>query len=167
MRVHRSSSARLTAVVVAVLALASTLFAVGPADAARTRLPLGQYQAVNAARFTSYAYADRARTFFVAAGRLCQIGPNPGSVGCTGTTKTAPRRTVGVAIIGDTQGPYWVPRGTSYRFGSRAGFRAPTLKVGQRISSANVTCAVPRRDTVICSSINHAFALTPSRHRFY
>ncbi|MEJ9076819.1 hypothetical protein WKY82_00205 [Gordonia malaquae] len=169
MRADRSRFTRLTTAVVALIALASALVAVAPADAAplRTKLPLGQYSPVNPARFTSYAYTDGGRTFFIAARRLCQIGPTPGNVACSGRTKSAPPRTVGVAITGDMQGPHWIPRGTSYRFGSRAGFRAPVLTPGQRITSANVTCAVPRRGVVICSTVNRAFVLTSATHRFY
>ncbi|GEE00739.1 hypothetical protein nbrc107696_11850 [Gordonia spumicola] len=169
MRAIHSSSTRLICIVVALVAAVSGLVAVAPAQAAplRTALPLGQYQGVNASRFTSYSYADRGRVFFAAAGRQCQIGPTPGNVACSGKTKTAPPRTVGVSITGDMQGPYWIPRGTSYRFGSAVGFRAPVLHVGQRITVANVSCAVPKSGVIACSTINRAFVLTPSTHRFY
>ncbi|WP_235831373.1 hypothetical protein [Gordonia zhaorongruii] len=126
-----------------------------------------RYQPVNPDRYRSIAYPDNGKHFFIAARRICQIGATPGNVACSGHSATAPRGVRGVAITGDMQGPQWIPPGTTYRFGSRAGFRAPVLKTGTRVSVGNTTCAVPRRGVVACSTPNRAFALNRAWHRFY
>lgn len=156
-------------VVLAVCAvLAGTLAAAPPAAAAPVpaELQFGNYAPVKASKFQSLRYADDGRHFFVAGRWLCQI-TRPGSVGCKGRPATAPPGTQGVAITNDQQGPLWVPPGTTYRFGSRAGFRAPALKVGQRITVGNTVCARPRAQVVSCATNNRAFILSPAWHKFY
>lgn len=151
-------------------ALAATTAVVVPQAAAApppAELRFGSFAPVNAAKYQSLRFADNGRTFFVAGQWRCQIGPQPGSVACSGRPATAPPRTRGVAITNDLNGPSWVPPGTTYRFGSQAGFRAPVLKVGQRITVANTVCAVPRRNVVSCATNNRAFILSRGWHKFY
>ncbi|WP_345314323.1 hypothetical protein [Gordonia alkaliphila] len=149
--------------------VAAGLLAAPPAAAAPPppELRFGSFAPVNAAKYQSLRFADDGRTFFVAGQWRCQIGPRPGSVACQGRPATAPPRTKGVAITNDLQGPLWVPPGTTYRFGSQAGFRAPVLKVGQRITVAGTVCAVPRRNVVSCATNNRAFILSRAWHKFY
>lgn len=148
-------------------ALLGTLVA-APAAAAPvpSELRFGSLRPVDANKYRSLHYADDGRVFFVAGRWRCQLG-RPGSVGCQGRPATAPPRTRGVAITNDLQGPLWVPPGTTYRFGSRAGYRAPALQVGQRISVGNTVCARPRADVVSCATPNRAFILSPAWHKFY
>ncbi|UQE75005.1 hypothetical protein MYK68_20335 [Gordonia sp. PP30] len=169
MRVPDSSIRRplLFAVVAALVALLAVTAAPAQAAPPPAELAFGSFTPVKAQRFQSLRYADDGRTFFAAGQWRCQIGPRPGSVACQGHPYTAPPGTQGVAITNDAQGPWWVPPGTNYTFGSRAGFRAPVLKVGQKISVANVTCAVPRRNVVSCASPNRAFILSRAWHKFY
>lgn len=139
-----------------------------PAAAARVpaELQFGNYSPVNASKYRSLHYADDGRVFFVAGRWRCQIG-RPGSVACGGRPATAPPATRGVAITNDLQGPLWVPPGTTFRLGSQAGFRAPALKVGHRISVGNTVCARPRANVVSCATNNRAFILSPAWHKFY
>lgn len=166
----RSPAARRSTLVLIVASLIAALFAAAPAASAAPAPPelqFGNFAPVNAKKYQSLRYADDGRTFFVTGRWLCQLGPRPGSVACKGRPATAPPRTVGVAITNDQQGPWWVPPGTTYRFGSQAGFRAPVLRVGQRISAAGSTCAVPRNGVVSCATANRAFILSPRWHKFY
>lgn len=165
-----ASSRRRPLLIALVLALGAALIATAaPATAAPvpSELQFGNYTAVNANKFQSLRFADNGRTFFTAGQWRCQIGPQPGSVACKGRPATAPPRTQGAGITNDLQGPWWIPPGTTYRFGSQAGFRAPALKVGQRISVANTVCAVPRANVVSCATPNRAFILTRAWHKFY
>lgn len=132
-----------------------------------SELQFNNFSSVNAKRFQSLRFADNGRTFFRTGQWLCQLGPQPGSVACKGHPATAPSGVIGVAITNDAQGPWWVRPGTNYTFGSRAGFRAPVLNAGQKISIANVTCAVPRKNVVSCATNSRAFILSRGWHKFY
>ncbi|MFZ2512802.1 MAG: hypothetical protein WAW85_17110 [Gordonia sp. (in: high G+C Gram-positive bacteria)] len=148
-------------------ALLGTLVAAPVAAApVPAELQFGNYSPVNVSKYRSLRYADDGRVFFVAGRWRCQIG-RPGSVGCQGRPATAPPGITGVAITNDLQGPLWVPPGTTYRFGSQAGFRAPVLNVGQRISVGTTVCARPRANVVSCATSNRAFILSPAWHKFY
>ncbi|MGV9480561.1 hypothetical protein [Gordonia aichiensis] len=147
-----------------------------PASAAPTSLPaafdLARYRAVDPASFRSLAYADNGRSFFTTGRWNCQIGPTFRSVGCQGRPATAPPGTQGAAITADAQGPWWVPSpglltGTTYRFGSTTGFRAPRLGVGTRVTIAGVTCTVPSAAEVACRTGNRALIFAPGFHKFY
>ena len=154
-----------------VLLLIAVLAAAGlaaPAEAAPRVAPefdFTRYSPVNSDRYRSIAFQDNGRYFFRVGKRICQM-TGPSSVGCSGGAATAPRGVKGVTISGDMQGPQWVPPGTTYRFGSRVGFRAPVLSVGKRIRVWNITCAVPRANVVSCTTPNRAFAISPAWHRF-
>lgn len=145
---------------------AGLVITAAPADAAPAELSFGAYAPVDASRYQSLRYADDGRYFFAAGQWRCQIA-RPGSVACKGRPATAPRGTQGVAITNDAQGPWWVPPGTTFRFTSRAGFRAPVLGVGKRITVNNVACAVPAPNVVSCATPNRAFVLRKGSHRFY
>lgn len=152
----------------------------GNASAAQPPLPaefdLSRYTPVSPTSFRSLAYADNGRSFFTTGRYMCQIGPQYRNVGCQGSPATAPAdtltaRTLGAAIAGDQQGPYWVrtnwPLAPTYTFGSAAGFRAPLLRVGQRVTIAGVTCTVPHPDQVACRTGSRAMIFTPAWHKFY
>ncbi|MFT4088601.1 MAG: hypothetical protein QM658_15875 [Gordonia sp. (in: high G+C Gram-positive bacteria)] len=170
---HLSRASARSAILLLIAMLAGALTAALAPDASATprtsaaELDFAKYQAVDAHRFQSLRYDDNGRVFFVAGQWRCQLGAQPGSVACKGRPATAPPNTVGVSIVGDQQGPWWVAPGTTFRFGSVTGFRAPVLKVGQRITFANTTCAVPRRNVVACASTNRAFILSRGWHKFY
>lgn len=151
-----------------VLALGAVLLApAAPAAAAPPpELQFDRYTPVNPAKYQSLRYADDGRFFFRAGKWRCQIW-RAGSVACQGKPATAPPNTLGVSVTNDSQGPWWVPPGTTFRFGSQAGFRAPVLRPGQRIVTNNVVCAVPRSGVVSCATNNRAFILSPQWHKFY
>ena len=93
--------------------------------------------------------------------------PAAGLGGLQGQAATAPPRTQGVAITQDQQGPWWVPPGTDYRFTPRSKYRPRTLGAGQKISTTNVTCAVPRAGVISCKTPNRAFIISRGWHKFY
>ncbi|MFT4124675.1 MAG: hypothetical protein QM662_00385, partial [Gordonia sp. (in: high G+C Gram-positive bacteria)] len=130
------------------VAMATAIATATATDAAAAPPPLptefasSRYAPVNPDRYRSLAYSDNGRTFFTTGRWLCQIGPVPGDVGCRGRPATAPRDAVGAVITADQQGPFWDRPGllgpSTYRFGSRAGFRAPLLRTGQSLAVADV-----------------------------
>ncbi|MEE3852111.1 hypothetical protein VZC37_17345 [Gordonia sp. LSe1-13] len=128
---------------------------------------LSRYQPVDPERYRSLAYADNGRGFLRVGRWMCQIGPVYRYVGCQGHPATAPPQVRGAAISGDQQGPWWVPPGTTYRFGAPTGFRPPTLSVGSRVTLYGVTCTAPRRDTVACRTGSRALIFTPGWHKFF
>ncbi|GAC59030.1 hypothetical protein GOHSU_71_00030 [Gordonia hirsuta DSM 44140 = NBRC 16056] len=170
MRVLRNLRRRPALLITLIVALSATLLGTAaPAAAAPVpaELQFSRFSPVNPAKYQSVRWADNGRSYFVAGRWQCQLGPQPGSVACKGRPATAPPNTRGVAITNDLQGPLWVPPGTTYRFGSEAGFRAPVLKVGQRIQVADAVCAVPRAGVVSCATNNRAFILSRAWHKFY
>jgi len=127
---------------------------------------LSGYAAVDPSPFRSPDYADNGRTFFVTpGGRTCALGPGFGFNGCSGHPRTAPPGTVGVAISGGQDGPYWVPADTGYRTTPRGWFRAPLLDIGQSITVDGSTCAV-RPDGVTCAAGPRAFTVTQTWFEF-
>ncbi|MFM9378865.1 hypothetical protein [Gordonia sp. VNK21] len=167
------ASNRLARVLTAVAAAALTLVggallpSTGAASAAPAELDFGRYTPVNPNTFRSLAYVDDGRHFFRAGSFRCQLGPNPGEVACQGKPATAPPHTTGVAIVASQSGPWWVPPNTTFRWGSRAGFRTPVLHVGERVTVGNVACARPRSGVVSCASPNRAFIIARGWHKFY
>ncbi|GAC66890.1 hypothetical protein [Gordonia soli] len=132
---------------------------------------LARYQPVNPERYRALAYADNGRGYFTAGRWTCQFGPTYRYVGCRGKPATAPPGTLGVAISGDQQGPWWVinrpDNRPTYRFAIPSGFRPPQLAVGKRITFGGTTCTAPRPDVVACRTGGRALILTPSWHKFF
>lgn len=153
----------------AVALLGSMFGAAGESAAAPARpteLQFDRYQPVNAARYQSLNYADNGRFFFNQGRWRCHIG-RYGSVGCAGIPATAPPQMLGVAIVNDGQGPWWVKPGTTYTLAPQSGYRPKVLGVGQKITANGVTCSVPRKNVMACATSNRAFILSPGWHKFY
>ncbi|MGB3707040.1 MAG: hypothetical protein WA934_11935 [Gordonia sp. (in: high G+C Gram-positive bacteria)] len=136
------------------------------AKSAATAFDLSHYKPVNTGPYLSMSYANGGAHFFKSGRWLCRLGPAANAVSCQGKPGSAPPGTLGVAIAGESQGPYWVRPGTSFRPGTTTPFRAPTLPIGSRINVANVTCAVPSAGSVVCRNWNRGFKLTRYSHRF-
>ena len=127
---------------------------------------LSGYAAVDPSPYLSPDYTDNGRTFFVTpSGRACALGPGYNFTGCSGHPRTAPPGTVGVAISGGQEGPYWVPADTSYRTTPTGWFRAPLLDIGQSITVAGSTCAVSPVG-VTCVAGPRAFTVTQTWFKF-
>lgn len=164
-----------TASVIAVIAavasaLAPTATAAPPGPPIPIEFQLDRYTPVKPDRFRSLAYVDDGRSFVRVGNWTCQF-TRYRYVGCKGAPATAPPGTLGVTITADQQGPYWVQNrflySPSYRFGSKAGFRAPTLAVGHRVTIMGTTCTAPRPNVVACLTGSRAFILTPAWHKFF
>ena len=169
MRASNLARVRVTMIVLIIAAVVATLIpgVVATSQAApRSGFDLSAYRPVNPNTYRSLAYVDNGRHYFRTGRVLCQIGPSANAVACRVKPRTAPPRVRGVAISGETQGPYWVRPGTTFRIGPASRFRAPALKPGTRVTVANVTCAVPRVGRVICRNWNRGFAVSRSAHRF-
>ncbi|EGD54495.1 hypothetical protein SCNU_12963 [Gordonia neofelifaecis NRRL B-59395] len=153
--------------IVAVIALVAALLP-GVAQAAppTADFDFSQYRSVNADAYRSLAYSDNGRHYFTTGRWSCQIGPQANAAACKGRPATAPPGVIGVAFAGESQGPYWVRPGSSFRLGPVSGFRAPVLPIGSRITVVNVTCAVPRAGVVACRNWNRGFQLSRGTHRF-
>jgi hypothetical protein len=162
---------KLIGVMAAIAATAASIVIGSPASAAPgpdyQQLPdLSGYTAVDPDPYRSTDFNDNGRTFFVTpSGRGCALGPGFAYTGCSGRPASAPRDTVGVAISGGQEGPYWVPAGTYYTTRPKGWFRAPLLAVGQSITVDGSTCAVSPVG-VTCVAGPRAFTVTPSWFKF-
>lgn len=164
---------------IAAAAVALGLLAVGPGTATAEPPPLttpeefqlDRYTQADPATFRSLAYQDNGRSFLRAGRWVCQIDAGYGSFGCQGSPATAPPNTLGASVTSGQSGPHWVRTGflqePNYRFGSAAGFRAPTLVVGSRVTIKGVTCTAPRPDVVACRSGERGLIFTPAWHKFF
>lgn len=154
--------------IVAAVIAATLPGSIGTADAAprSSDFDLSRYRPVNPDKYRSLSYENNGRHYFVSGTVRCQIGPQAGAAGCRVHPRTAPPSVVGVALSGETQGPYWVPRTTTYQFGPVTRFRTPTLQPGTRITVANVTCAAPKTGVVVCRNWNRGFKVSRSSHKF-
>lgn len=168
MRASTTARVGATTIVLIVAALIAALLpnSAGRSDAAPTSFDLSNYQSVNPTPYRSIAYVDNGRHFFRTGSVLCQIGPAANAAACRVTARTAPPGVIGVAVSGESQGPYWVRPRTTFRIGPVGRFAVPTLKPGNRITVATVTCAVPRIGKVICRNWNRGFAVSRAGHRF-
>lgn len=152
-------------------AIAALLSTAATASAAPSpdyqQLPdMSGYAAVDPAPYRSPDHADNGRTFFVTpSGRTCALGPGYGYNGCSGHPRTAPPGSVGVAISGGQDGPYWVPADTGYRTTPRGWFDAPLLNIGQSITVDGSTCAVGSVG-VTCVAGPRAFTVTQTWFKF-
>lgn len=166
-RVSHPARASIRATVVAVIALlAASVPAIAHAAPRASDFDFSPYRSVNADDYRSVAYVDNGRHYFTAGGWRCQIGPQANAMACRGRPATAPPGTIGVAVSGESQGPYWVRKGTSFQLGPVSGYLPRVLPVGSRITVANVTCAAPRAGVVACRNWNRGFLLSRAGHRF-
>ncbi|MBM7368809.1 hypothetical protein [Gordonia hydrophobica] len=170
MRASRLARASATAIVLIAAALIAVTLPgnVGPVDAAprSDAFDLSRYRPVNPDTYRSLSYANRGRHFFVSGTVRCQIGPQPNAAACRVKPRTASPGVIGVALPSESQGPYWVRRGSSYQLGPVSPFRTPTLKAGTRVTVANITCAAPKTGVVICRNWNRGFKVSRSAHTF-
>lgn len=147
--------------------LPGTATAAPPARSTASTFDLSKYAPVNADNYRSLQFVDGGAYFFRAGRWLCQIGPsNPNQVACKGKPASAPPGTLGIAIPGEGQGPYWARPGTTFRVGPEGSFRPPVLAVGQRLTVISVSCAVPRAGVVVCRNWNRGFMLSRYSHKF-
>lgn len=159
--IRRTVGALAALTVTAGIAVGAPAVNAAPGPTMPVEFDLSRYQPVDPTTFRSLAYGDNGRSFFTTGRWMCQIGQAYRYVGCQGRPATAPPTATGAAISGDQQGPWWVNREQTYRFGSKTGFRPPLLGVGKRVTIAGVTCTVPRRDVVACRTGERALIFTP------
>lgn len=170
MRASRPARVGAITIILLVAAVIAAMLpgSLGAVDAAprSTTFDLSRYRPVNPDPYRSLSYANGGRHFFDSGRVHCQIGPQANAAACRVKPRTAPPGVIGVALPGETQGPYWIRRGTSFQLGPVSTFRAPTLKPGTRVTVADVTCAVPKTGVVICRNWNRGFKVSRSSHTF-